>query len=84
MCMVETITQHVEETVMKLWEMWIVPIFYRRFWKSPDGRFYWIFRVDLIKRYPFVLIQCYKYENKMWDINQLLDQLLMQLQVQFG
>lgn len=50
---------------MKLWEVWLIPLFYRRFFRSPDGRFYWVFRIDLVDHFPFISINCFKHENTM-------------------
>ena len=65
---------------MKLWEVWIIPVFYRRFLVRSDGRSYWVFRIDVVKRFPFIRVSLFKYENEMWDINHLL----MQLRAQWG
>lgn len=50
----------------------MVPLIYKRFRHTEEGRKYWVFRVDLHRSFPFLHVYLFQYENKEWDLQQLL------------
>lgn len=55
---------------MTLCEYIISPILYIRFPKN--SKVYWVFRVDIVKLFPFVKIGLFKHINECWEINELI------------
>jgi len=51
-----------------------VPLYYRRFKYSPYKQWYWYLRLDLVNGFPHV--QFVKHENKVWDFNILLKEVI--------